>query len=341
MSSERLNFTLLPNQNSMTKASSKLSYGQMYYAKLKAKEYGITVEQYLASKGTRSNAPKVKTTQVMNKKIDFSKVTKLRNLDVNDNMLKTYKTGQTIDTLFSYEGGIPVGTNIMCTGDPGVGKTTLLLHSMANLQLKNKNLKCLFVSCEMGKIQMFKYTKRFKIFGEVETIFSSDFLNEDFKEVMEQLLNEGYDYILIDSIAEVFEHVRDTSSMSQKQAETWLVDLCVKHNEGGNKRKVFSTFLLIQQVTKSGVFVGSNKLKHLTDAHMEMRRESERDGGGTYIEFTKNRNGLAGIRFTYQLSNDDIYYGTIENEEEPESVTISSEKASDKKPAKQFELANK
>ena len=304
--------------------STKLSYAQMYYAKMKAKEYGITVEQYLANKGKRSATIKSSEAPVQPKTIDLSKVMKLRNLDINENMLRTFKTGQPIDMLFSYEGGIPVGTNIMCTGDPGVGKTTLLLHSMANLQLKNKNLKCLFVSCEMGKIQMFKYTQRFKIFGEVETVFSSDFINDDFKEVMEQILNEGYDYVLVDSIAEVFECVKDSSGMSQKQVENWLVDLCVRHNEGNNKRNAFSTFLLIQQVTKSGVFVGSNKLKHLTDAHMEMRRESDRDGGGTYIEFTKNRNGQAGIKFTYQLSNDDIYYGEIVNEE-PESATVSFE----------------
>lgn len=303
----------------------QLSYAQMYYAKMKAKEYGITVEQYLANKGKRSSNIKSSEAPQKPKAIDLSKVVKLNSLDINENMLRTFKTGFAIDTLFSYEGGIPVGTNIMCTGDPGVGKTTVLLHSLASLQLQNKNLKCLFVSCEMGKIQMFKYTQRFKIFGEVETVFSSDFINDDFKEVMEQLLNEGYDYVLVDSIAEVFECVKDSSSMSQKQVENWLVDLCVRHNEGGNKRKAFTTFLLIQQVTKSGIFVGSNKLKHLTDAHMEMRRESQRDGGGTYIEFTKNRNGQAGIKFGYQLNNDEIHYGQIVEDDEVESETVPFE----------------
>lgn len=297
----------------------------MYYAKMKAKEYGITVEQYLANKGKRSSNIKSNEAPQKPKAIDFSKVVKLNDLDINENMLRTFKTGLPIDTLFSYENGIPVGTNIMCTGDPGVGKTTVLLHSLASLQLHNKNLKCLFVSCEMGKIQMFKYTQRFKIFGEVETVFSSDFINDDFKEVMEQLLNEGYDYVLVDSIAEVFECVKDSSGLSQKQVENWLVDLCVRHNEGGNKRKSFTTFLLIQQVTKSGIFVGSNKLKHLTDAHMEMRRESQRDGGGTYIEFTKNRNGQAGIKFGYQLNNDEIYYGQIVEDDEVESETVPFE----------------
>lgn len=304
-----------------------LSYGQLYYAKMKAKQFGITVDQYLASKGTKrvSSIESNEVTVSKAQDIDLSKVVKLRNLDITEGMLQRYTTGQPVDQLFSYEGGIPVGTNIMCTGDPGVGKTTLLLHTLANLQVKNRNLKCLFICAEMSKIQMFKYTQRFPIFGEVETVFASDFMDSNFKLVMEKLLARGYDYILMDSIVEVLETVRDDSGMSQMQAEKWLIDLCVTNNEGKNDRKAFTSMLLIQQVTKSGVFVGSNKMKHITDAHMEMRRESQRDGGGTYIEFSKNRNGQAGMRFGYQLSNDRIDYGTVRQIEEGETFEFENE----------------
>ena len=304
-----------------------LSYGQLYYAKMKAKQFGITVDQYLASKGTKrvSSIESNEVTVSKAQDIDLSKVVKLRNLDITEGMLQRYTTGQPVDQLFSYEGGIPVGTNIMCTGDPGVGKTTVLLHTLANLQVKNRNLKCLFICAEMSKIQMFKYTQRFPIFGEVETVFASDFMDSNFKLVMEKLLARGYDYILMDSIVEVLETVRDDSGMSQMQAEKWLIDLCVTNNEGKNDRKAFTSMLLIQQVTKSGVFVGSNKMKHITDAHMEMRRQRERDGGGTYIEFSKNRNGQAGIRFGYMLSNDRIDYGTVSQIEEGETFEFENE----------------
>jgi hypothetical protein len=114
--------------------------------------------------------------------------------------------------------------------------------------------------------------------------------------------------------------------MSQTAAEKWLVDLCVMNNEGNNKRKTYTTFMLIQQVPKSGVFVGSNKMKHITDAHMEMRRESDKDGGGTYIIFSKNRNGQAGIKFGYQLTNDEVQYGTLVEEKAGEvSYSLTNE----------------
>ena len=51
----------------------------------------------------------------------------------------------------------------------------------------------------------------------------------------------------------------------------------------------------------------------------EMRRESEKNGGATYITFSKNRNGNAGIKFSYQLNADSIYYGKIVKDDEEES----------------------
>jgi predicted ATP-dependent serine protease len=149
-------------------------------------------------------------------------------------------------------------------------------------------------------------------------------MDHNFKDVMEQILQQGYDYVLIDSIAEVLDTVKEDCAYTQGQAEKWLVDLCVKQNEANNDRKVHTSMLLIQQVTKMGVFVGSNKLKHITDAHLEMKRESDRDGGGTYMIFTKNRNGQSGMRFSYQLNNNEIHYGTLveEREEKPTTYRI-------------------
>ena len=91
-------------------------------------------------------------------------------------------------------------------------------------------------------------------------------------------------------------------------AESWLVDLCMKQNKGENKENKYTSFLLIQQVTKAGVFVGSNKLKHMVDAMMEMRREAERDGGMSYMMFSKNRNGMVEQKMYFELSNNKIVY---------------------------------
>lgn len=291
-----------------------MTHAQRYYYRKKAAQMGITVEELLERKAQPTGT--IIATPKPVEPISFEKVSRLNELMVGEEMLCANKTGLIVDTLFSYEGGIPVGTNIMCTGDPGVGKTTVLLHTLSNLQLRNPELRCLFICAEMSKIQMFKYTQRFPIFGNVETLFPTDFLDYNLKDVLEQLAVVGYDYILIDSIVEVLDTVKEDNSMSQSQAEKWLVDFCVKQNEAQNERHVHTTLLLIQQVTKMGVFVGSNKLKHITDAHLEMKREGARGGGGTYMIFTKNRNGQTGTKFGYQLTNSEIHYGTLEEEVE-------------------------
>ena len=44
----------------------------------------------------------------------------------------------------------------------------------------------------------------------------------------------------------------------------------------------------------------------------EMRREAERDGGRTFINFTKNRNGLVDNKVYFELNNKSISYGSVE-----------------------------
>jgi len=288
-----------------------LTYSQQYWIKRYAKELNMTVEAYMASPHYRPRKAKQQTKAEEFKPVDLSKVKRLDQLMVSGDLMKQYKTNTMVDRMFSHEGGIPVGTNVMCTGDPGVGKTTMLMHTLSNLQYVNPESKCLFVSAEMSKLQVFKYTQRFPEFSNLETLFTSDFLGSNFREVLESLLAKGYDYVLMDSIAEVLDSVKDDCGMSQGQAEKWLIDLCVKNNEANNEDRRHTTFLLIQQVTKGGVFVGSNKLKHITDAHMEIKRYSDSDGGGTYIMFSKNRNGAAGIRYDFRLGSNHITYDLV------------------------------
>ena len=259
----------------------------------------------------RGRPAKIQNVTYVPSLIDFKNITKLNELNIDKKMLETMKSGLAIDSLLSEEGGIPCASNYMMIGDPGVGKTTVLLDILASVQ--NKGRKCLFISGEMGRKQMFKYTERFKQFGTVQTLFMADYLDHNTKDVIEQVLSIGWDLILIDSAAEIIDGVRDDNNWDRKTAESWLVDVCVRNNKGENKEKKFTSFLIIQQVTKAGVFVGSNKLKHMFDAMGEMRKESEKDGGGTYIMFSKNRNGSAGIKFGYQLSNNTIDYGTVIN----------------------------
>lgn len=267
-------------------------------------------------KQVKRGRPSTKNTTYVPSIIDFNKVTKLNNIDIDPKMMESMLSGiGNMDKFFSHEGGVPCASNIMVAGSPGVGKTTVLLDVLSGIT--NRGRKTLFISAEMGQKQMFKYTQRFPQFGNVTTLFINDYLEYNTKDIIEQILNQGFDCVLIDSVAEIIDGVRDDNGWDRKMAEAWLVEVCTNHNKGNNSLNKYTSFLLIQQMTKGQDMVGSNKLKHLTDAALFLRRESERDGGGTYMEFEKNRNGNAD-RMTYDLSNSSIKYGSISQRVEDE-----------------------
>ena len=283
---------------------------------------------------TTKSSPQISPTKTTTTKtqsiipiIDFGKVKPLNDLHVDDGMLEVMLSNTPMDYFVSSEGGFPHGTNIMISGKPGVGKTTVLLNYVADIK-EHTGKRVLFICGEMSKRMMLKYKKRFSKFGIIDTMFPSDFEGQDLKQVYEKLFDNGYDLVLIDSVKEMLSHIRQETKMTEAAADTWLADLCVKHNYGNNKLKKYTSFMLIQQVTKAGVMVGKNVLKHITDGHLPLEMRKAKDGGGFYMIWEKNRNGIAGVEFSYAIEESRVvYYGTDENfiVDEDESDLITDE----------------
>jgi len=216
------------------------------------------------------------------------KTVKMENLVFDSSLFRPMKSGRVVDSHFSSEGGLMKGTNYAVVGDPGIGKTTVMLDMLADLQKRGQ--KVLFISGEMNQIDMFGYVKRFPKFGQLPILFMGDHCEDSALEVTETILSEGWDVVLIDSMAELQNAIVDTTKgwMSSKKAETELLNLFERHNLGNNNLKTNTSFLVIQQVTKGGDFAGSNRFKHMMTgmAHMEWNKEGDR----TFF-FSKNRRG--------------------------------------------------
>jgi predicted ATP-dependent serine protease len=223
---------------------------------------------------------------------------KMRNQHFDPDLFVNMVTGKEVDGFFSNDGGIPKACNFIITGGPGVGKSTVGLDMLSDLAMSGHSV--LFVSAEMTRIDLFQYVQRFPKFGSIPILFLGEYSDSNPKRIMEEVLAEGYDCVLIDSFAEVQSTVKETLHISGNSAEKWLIDLMLSHNLGGNKNKKNTTFLAIQQVTKGGVFVGSNKLKHNTTGMLELRREAE--DINPHMVFTKNRRGQVQEKLFYSLS---------------------------------------
>ena len=236
--------------------------------------------------------------------------TKMKDIQFDPSLFRPMKSGRVIDAHFSSQKGLMKGTNYAIVGDPGIGKTTVMLDMLADLQRKGK--KVLFISGEMNQIDMFGYVKRYPKFGNVPILFMGDYTEENNLDVLQEILSEGWDVVLIDSMAEVQNAVVDTHKgwMSSKKAETELLNLFERHNLGENDSETNTAFLVIQQVTKGGEFAGSNRFKHMMTgmAHMKWTKEGER----TFF-FSKNRRGgdMSVRLFSLQNRNRVGWLGTL------------------------------
>ena len=230
-----------------------------------------------------------------------SRLTQISNVNYEKGLFEAHKTNTPLDGLFSIDGGVPKATNWMIVGDPGVGKSTVTLDIIANA--KKTGSKVLFISAEMNQVDLYLYVKRYPKFGELDIFFPQEIEdNEDPKAVLEEILNEGYDIVLIDSFVELQETIRESGRMTRNSSEKYLLDLMYKHNLGANTPKCFTSFLNIQQVNKGGTFVGSMKLKHMTTGMMEIRFVDENSQDERYVTFTKNRRGHVGKQMYFDLA---------------------------------------
>ena len=239
-----------------------------------------------------------KVSQVCNFEDTPIKLIKMQDVQFNDDLFVPMKTKTIVDSILSTEGGIFPGTNTVIIGDPGVGKSTVLLDWIANMQ--NQGKKVLFISGEMNEIDLYGYVKRFPKFGKLPIMFMGDYSNCP-KQAVEQVLDTGYDVVLIDSWAEVTAMVKDQMGWARNKVESWMLDLLEKNNKAENQANKNTAFICIQQMTKQGEFAGSNRIKHMTTAMAALRFDGRGRDAERYIEFSKNRRGGVGEKIFFSL----------------------------------------
>jgi DNA repair protein RadA/Sms len=228
--------------------------------------------------------------------------TQMDDLQFDSSLFTPIKSGTIVDSILSNEGGVFPGTNTVVIGDPGVGKSTVLLDLLANFQSKGKRV--LFISGEMNEIDMHGYAKRYPKFGKLPILFMQSYADTP-RSAIEQSFNQGFDVVLIDSWAEVNDMVQEENGWTRKQAESWLLDLMDKHNKAGNERNIHTAFIAIQQMTKGGDFAGSNRIKHMTTAMAQLKFDGRGRDAQRYMVFSKNRRGDVGDKIFFSLFRPD------------------------------------
>lgn len=231
---------------------------------------------------------------------------RFRDIVIDSKLFITLLTGTVLDVLLSKYLGLPPGKLYLCGGDPGTGKTTLLLDILANIQITNPGARVLFISFEMNEVDLADYMVRFPKFQDIDILFldsNSVEEDEDVLETMESVLSNGYHVVGLDSFVVAQGLISENLGITMKRAENHLLKMMKGQMLGQNDRKLMSTFIAIQQMVKSGDFAGTQALKHAVDATMELRLEKRNNiHSDRYIVFSKHRGAEPGLRLFYSLS---------------------------------------
>jgi len=174
-------------------------------------------------------------------------------------------------------GGLVPGSAILIGGDPGIGKSTLLLQALD--ALSQKGLTCLYVSGEESHRQVKIRAERLGVKAADLFILSETSLER----ILEQVKKIKPAVLVIDSIQAVFTSSLPSAPGSIGQVRESSGALIVHAKKTG-----LSTFL-IGHVTKDGSLAGPRILEHMVDTVLYF--EGERSQNFRILRAVKNRFG--------------------------------------------------
>ncbi len=189
-------------------------------------------------------------------------------------------------------GGIVPGSLILVGGDPGVGKSTLLLQTAAKVAASGRSV--IYFSGEESLKQIKLRANRI---GEMEgdLRFVSD---TDIDRIFGVLERERPDLCIIDSIQTMY--TSDTQSVpgsvSQVRECSQRMMMCAKQNN-------IATFL-VGHVTKEGTVAGPRVLEHIVDTVLYF--ESGDEFGYRVLRSAKNRFGSTNEIGVFEMSGEGL-----------------------------------
>ena len=232
--------------------------------------------------------------KVKSDKIIFG--TNILDIKIPEKLRERHKCGvEYIDDAFGGEGFTP-STISLFTGEPGAGKTTLML-TLAN-SLTSQGYSCLFNTAEESLYQVKLTCERLELnsgFIAGQESFVPRLL-QDCNLIRDQYPNKPF-FLIVDSLQTLNDGKygeEHTNSQSAVRALQMLTDYAKEH---------YVNIICIGQVNKSGNMAGSQKLKHMVDAmlHLSIEKKDEDFKGLRVLETIKNRFGGAGWTFYMDL----------------------------------------
>ena len=209
--------------------------------------------------------------------------------DAADSQTAMFSTGvEAMDRIFG--GGFAPGASILVGGEPGIGKSTLLLQLAGSVAFSGKSV--LYLSGEEALSQIKARAERLGVLHENLAGLATSQI-EDIFPVFES--GQAPDLLIVDSVQTVSTSQAEglPGNVSQVRAvATELAEMC---------RKAGTCVLFVGHVTKEGAIAGPKLLEHLVDTVISL--EGERRHMFRILRVLKNRFGPNQELLVFQMAD--------------------------------------
>ncbi len=176
-------------------------------------------------------------------------------------------------------GGVTIGSLTLIGGEPGIGKSTLLMEVCGRLLREHNGEKILYVSGEESESQVAQRSKRLGVENKGFYIFNES----NWQKILEQVKELRPKFLVLDSIQTTYSALVESAAgtLSQIREVTYeLMNYAKSHN---------LTCFIIGHVTKEGQIAGPKILEHMVDTVIYF--EGDEFGQYRMLRVMKNRFG--------------------------------------------------
>lgn len=189
-------------------------------------------------------------------------------------------------------GGIVAGSLILIGGEPGIGKSTLLLQ-VADC-LSHEGLSVLYISGEESERQIKMRGERLHIIAQNLLILPETNLDQIFEEI--KRIRPAA--VIVDSIQTVFSPGIESAPGSISQIRGAASQFLLVAKSTG------VPFFLIGHINKDGAIAGPKALEHIVDTVLYF--EGERHQNHRIVRATKNRYGAANELGVFEMTGEGL-----------------------------------
>ena len=202
-----------------------------------------------------------------------SKLQKLGDVDAREEPRRPTGIGE-LDRVLG--GGLVTGAVVLLGGDPGIGKSTLLLQALA---IMGASCNAIYVSGEESTQQIALRARRLAVDAAALNLLAEIQLEK----VLSVLATQTPDVAVIDSIQTIYSEALQSAPGSVAQVRECAAQLTRFAKSSG------TALLLVGHVTKEGALAGPRVLEHMVDAVLYF--EGETHSSFRLVRAIKNRFG--------------------------------------------------